>query len=407
MDGLNRLSAAIDELASEPTIELPAADLPNRLLALHRAAARLHAELLRTTAAFEAGAAWQADGAVTPAAWLRHEARVTEGAARDQLRTARLLRDDLPLTAAALAAGEIGSDHVRVIARAATANPNRRASLAEAEPLLIDAARRLGPRMFATVVRRWADAVDPAAAVADEQRAHELRRLSISPTLHGMVAIDGLLDPESGATLMAAVQALAAPGASEDGRTSAQRRADALVELARMALDTGAMPQVAGDRPHLLVAVDYRALSDGHGGAQLLGAVRDLPLGATATQRLACDAMLTPLLMRSGDPIDVGRSTRVVPQRLRRFLAARDGGCRFPGCDRPVAWCDAHHVVPWAHGGATDRSNLVLLCRRHHRAVHEGGFRLELDGAAVSVSRPDGSTLGYPRASAPRAPALV
>jgi hypothetical protein len=79
--------------------------------------------------------------------------------------------------------------------------------------------------------------------------------------------------------------------------------------------------------------------------------------------------------------------------RLRRLLAARDGGCRFPGCDRPLAWCDAHHVIPWSAGGPTDQGNLAMLCRRHHRAVHEGGFRLTLTGGEVSVWRPDGAPL--------------
>jgi LmbE family N-acetylglucosaminyl deacetylase len=183
--------------------------------------------------------------------------------------------------------GKIGVEQVRVLTRAATATPGRRATIAEAEPVLVEAAERLGPRQLTTVVARWADAVDPTAGIADADRAF-----------------------------------------------------------------------------------------------------------ATAVQRIACDAVVTPIRWDGTGPVDIGRTTRVVPPRLQRLLVARESGRRFPGCDRPVAWCDAHHVTPWAQGGPTDQANLLLLCRRHHRAVHEGGFRLDLDrGARITVARPDGTLL--------------
>jgi hypothetical protein len=382
MDSLYRLSAAIDGVVAD---ELESADLPTRLRALHRAAARLHAELLRTTAEFDARGDWKADGAVSAAAWVRHAVRVSDGAAREQVRTGRLLRDLLPETAAALASGDVGVEHVRVIGRAATAHP-----------ALVEAARRLGPRALTAVVARWADAVDPGAGLADAECAYSARRLSLSPTLGGMVAVDGLLDPESGTTLITAVQALAGAGraGSDDDRTPAQRRADALIELARVALDAGGLPASAGERPHLLVTVDATALVTASGSAALSGAVRDMPIPGVTAARLSCDALVTPLWVEGGVPVDVGRTTRLVSSRLRRLLAARDGGCRFPGCDRPLAWCDAHHVIPWSIGGGTDQSNLVMLCRRHHRAVHEGGFRLVLaPDRTVCVWRPDGTPL--------------
>jgi hypothetical protein len=86
-------------------------------------------------------------------------------------------------------------------------------------------------------------------------------------------------------------------------------------------------------------------------------------------------------------PLEVGRATRVVAPAQRTALTVRDGGCRFPGCDRPVAWCDAHHLRHWLHGGPTDLGNLVLLCRGHHHAVHEGGWRLDRhpDGTFTAI----------------------
>jgi hypothetical protein len=97
-------------------------------------------------------------------------------------------------------------------------------------------------------------------------------------------------------------------------------------------------------------------------------------------RRLACDATQTVIKVNpAGLPIDVASPTKVIPPGLRRALVVRDRGCRFPGCDRPPAWADAHHIKHRADGGHTELNNLVLLCRPHHRAVHEGGFPLRLE----------------------------
>jgi hypothetical protein len=117
-------------------------------------------------------------------------------------------------------------------------------------------------------------------------------------------------------------------------------------------------------------------------------------------RQLACDASVMRVVLSGGsEPLDVGRRTPVVPAGLRRAVIVRDRDCRFPGCDRPQSWRDAHHVLHWADGKPTALSNLVLLCRRHHGMVHRvGGFRLEpLDGRPV-FRRPDGSILEDDRA---------
>jgi Domain of unknown function (DUF222)/HNH endonuclease len=224
-----------------------------------------------------------------------------------------------------------------------------------------------------------------------------------------MVAIDGLLDPEAGETLLTALEPLARPASAEDDRSGAQRRADALTELARRNLEGGRLPQTGGVRPQLTVTVELASLlGDGLPGGEgsWVG-----PLSAETVRRLACDASVTRVLVTrhhsAGDgnhiggggdlaawlraavallppafggaptqPLEVGRATRVVSPAQRTALAVRDGGCRFPGCDRPLAWCEAHHLRHWLHGGPTDLENLVLLCRAHHRAVHEGHQRV-------------------------------
>ncbi|HEV2920584.1 MAG TPA: DUF222 domain-containing protein [Actinomycetota bacterium] len=224
---------------------------------------------------------------------------------------------------------------------------------------------------------------------------------------------------------------MARPASADDARSGGQRRADALAELARRQLEGGRLPQTGGVRPQLTVLVDLDSLV-GHRGT--LGGVTDTgPLGPETCQRLACDGALTRVLVTrqatghghhhpgsDGDPgsdqdltaqlrtavrllppvlggaptqpLDVGRTTRVVQPAQRTALAVRDGGCVFPGCDRPLAWCEGHHLRHWLDGGPTDLANLALLCRAHHRAVHEGGWRL--------VRGPD----GWPTATPPHRP---
>ncbi len=114
---------------------------------------------------------------------------------------------------------------------------------------------------------------------------------------------------------------------------------------------------------------------------------------------MACDASITRVVMAGpSEPLDVGRRTPVVSAGLRRVVVLRDQGCRFPTCTRPHAWTDVHHIVHWADGGETSPHNLLLLCRPHHRLVHEGGFRLELMNGKPLFRRPDGSVLEDGRA---------
>jgi HNH endonuclease len=156
---------------------------------------------------------------------------------------------------------------------------------------------------------------------------------------------------------------------------------------------------VAGERPHVTVMVGVDSL----GGDRYVierGALPGTcemdhvgPVSPSTARRLACDASLMRVVMSGrSEPLDVGRRTPIVPPAMRRAVIVRDRACRFPGCDRPQAWCDAHHVTHWADGGATALPNLLLLCRRHHRMVHDG-FRLEMPEGRPVFRRPDGSVL--------------
>jgi hypothetical protein len=245
------------------------------------------------------------------------------------------------------------------------------------------------------------EVADPDGADAARQHRHQRRGLWLSPTWDGMVAVNGLLEPEAGHTVLAALEPLARPADADDTRSGGQRNADALAELARRSLEGGWLPKAGGVRPQLLVTVDLDSLLGDPGGVGgELGWVG--PLGREGCRRLACDGAATRVLVTRHptsdqpqgrlqaamallpptlggaptQPLEVGRTSRVVSPAQRSALAVRDRGCVFPGCDRPLAWCDAHHLVHWLDGGPTDLVNLALLCRAHHRAVHEGGWQL-------------------------------
>ncbi|HUU61083.1 MAG TPA: DUF222 domain-containing protein, partial [Acidimicrobiia bacterium] len=217
----------------------------------------------------------------------------------------------------------------------------------------------------------WRRLADPDGALADAEQAFGRRRLHLSASWAGMVRLDGDLDPESGAVVMTALGSLAEPAAldPEDGRSPAQRRADALTEICRRHLDSADRPRLGGERPHLQVTVDVATLA---GRGEQLVDLDTGPITLEAVRRLACDATVSRILFREGsEPLEIGRAGRVVPASLRRALNARDGGCTHPGCDIPARWCDAHHLVHWAQGGKTEPANLRLLCRRHHRLAHD------------------------------------
>jgi hypothetical protein len=406
--GLAALASAVEALAAQDLTRLTDAEAAARVLALRGLLERLEGQWLRELACVDGrGAAGAEQGvqAASTAGWLRGRLRAGGAAATGWVRMARaLFRGPLSGTARALAAGELSVTHAAVLTHGTQDLPALTA--ADAEPVLLEAARRLDPPRLRRVLAHLREVADPDGAAAQAQRLHDRRGIWLSPTVAGMVAIDGLLEPEAGETLLVALEPLARPASAGDRRSGAQRRADALAELARRALEGGRLPHTGGVRPQLTVTVELASLL-GHAAAGGEGGWVG-PLPAETCRRLACDAALTRAITRHHDSegdgegdgglagrlraavavlppalggarcelLDLGRTTRVVSAAQRRALAVRDGGCGFPGCDRPLAWCDAHHLRHWVHGGPTDLANLVLLCRAHHRDVHEGGWQL-------------------------------
>jgi hypothetical protein len=253
------------------------------------------------------------------------------------------------------------------------------AILDKVEAILIDHAtrfepailRRLGQRVLAHVNPDLADTRLREKLERDERAAHQRRGFTLTADGLGGTRINGVLDTEGAAIIAAAIEPLARPVRDDNGpdlRTAPARRADALVDVCRIALAAGGLPDNGGTPPQLNITVDFDALArDVAIGHLDTGAL----LSPSATRRLACQAQILPVMLDGHSvPIDLGRSRRPFTGAARAAVVLRDGGCAFPGCDRPGRWCQVHHIEFWARGGRTDRDNGVALCGYHHRLIH-------------------------------------
>ncbi|MFL6143518.1 MAG: DUF222 domain-containing protein, partial [Labedaea sp.] len=196
----------------------------------------------------------------------------------------------------------------------------------------------------------------------------------------GRIKYSGEGDSETAEELVALFGPLAKPTPPAEGvpdpRSTEQRQGDAFAAVVHLAVTAGDAPVHGGIKPHLNVILDHTTLVKGVGNATLdCGST----LNAHTIRKLACDADLIPIVLNTdGAPLDMGREHRLVTTPQRTALTARDRGCAFPGCHLPARWTDAHHIHHWADGGPTEVANLVLLCRRHHRTLHNTPWTIHL-----------------------------
>ena len=299
----------------------------------------------------------------------------------------------LPRLARALARGELSYAKVRALTRVATP---------ETEERLLAVGRAGTADHVERIVRGWRR-MDRKAEAAETARRHTCRALHVFQDEDGMVTVRGRLAPEVGAMLLqslaAAREALYQRARSRNadanaGETHAmaQQQADALALLAETALHHGIDPGAPAEHYHVVVHVDAPVLADPDAPGQSV-LENGTHVSAETSRRLACDA--SRVVMQhglNGRTVEVAARTRTIPPAMRRALLHRDGGCRFPGCG--ARFVQGHHIRHWAHGGPTTLSNLALLCRRHHRAVHEEGYQLDRQPDGVLVfRRPDGRVL--------------
>jgi hypothetical protein len=353
------------------------------------------ARLLVLIRDFDARGGWNT-GFRSCAHWLSWRVGLDLGAARERVRVARAL-GTLPRLAEALARGELSYAKVRALTRVATP---------ETEARLLAVGRAGTACHVERIVRGWRR-VDRLAEARAAARQHAGRALHVYQDEDGTVVVRGRLTPDVGALLLRALDAAretlyqraratgGSPPAADPALappTRAQQQADALALLAEAALHHELDPGAPGERYQVVVHVDAAVLADpAQPGQSVLE--EGSHVSAETSRRLACDASRVVMQHdEDGRVVEIGARTRTIPPALRRALQHRDRTCRFPGCHVRVG--QGHHVRHWAQGGPTILANLLLLCRRHHRAVHEEGYQVAPgpDGA-LRFWRPDGRPL--------------
>ncbi|TYP81339.1 DUF222 domain-containing protein [Blastococcus xanthinilyticus] len=335
---MSELRSALDELAGIDLAELSDDTLLDLVGELSVAADRVAAALTSAVRAADRREAYARDGAVSMKAWLRGSCRMAPEQATATVSTGRRL-EQLPETAAAFAAGAISAAHARVITKAATPGRIGKAAemgidLGETDGILAELARATAPDETARGVREWVAGVDPDGTLDDA--ADVRRRFTMAPGLDGRVHLRGELDAVGGEyvrTALAAVMDGDRPAG--DLRGHAERQADALVSLARGALDGGALPDVRGERPHVRVTIDWFALCAERGAPGISGGSLGWagPINPETARRLACDASVVRVITGpDGLPLDVGQAQRSSTTAIRRAIAIRDEHCGAVEC---------------------------------------------------------------------------
>ena len=322
------------------------------------------AEFLELLREFDQQRYWEDLGFTSCAHWLNFKCGLGLHAARERLRMAQALVR-LPKIRSGFAEGRLSFSKVRAMTRVAT--PEN-----EDMPLNIaEHGTAYHVERFVSQYRRIENLQAPGAA----QALYERRELDYRYDEDGCLVIQARVPAEQGELIIKALERAMAQQencpdkATEEREPIAARRADALCEMAETYLNDPENAGSTADRYQVVVHVQK------NGERSMAGHIDNGPdVSAETSARVACDCSITTIEEdNNGDPLNIGRRSRTIPPPMRRALIARDGGCRFPGCTRH-RFCDGHHIEHWCHGGETRLDNLVLLCRHHHRLVHEGGF---------------------------------
>jgi hypothetical protein len=372
---LDKLSAVLDELG---VVDPSALGDGESVMGLHRQLERLAAMTTRATAAFDASQSWGTDGARACSAWLATRCRMPVPTAQRRVRLGRALRH-LGVAEAAWLAGDIGEAQVGLLARART--PGAAEAMDRDEQMLVGQARRLRFGSLVKVVGYWSLHADPDGAEDQARDHHGRRRFHLSQSWGGIWFADGVFDPVNGAIVANQLKRIedelfdadwaqartrlgGEPTVADLARTPAQRRADAVVEMARRA---GAAPP-DGRRPEPLfsVLVGYESFA---------GMICELANGTVVSPgslRPWLDGAWVERVVFDGPSrvIDVGVARRLFTGATRRAVQLRDHECFHPFCDVASSDCEVDHVQPWSAGGATTQANGRPACGFHNRARH-------------------------------------
>ncbi len=352
--------------------------------AIVKLSARINAasyELLVLVRRFDERAGWVKWGFSNCAEWLHWRCDLSLSAAREKVRVAHALKT-LPAIAAAFSSGELSYSKVRALTRVARQDNE--------DALLIFALKTTAARVEERCRELRCGTVD---SVAEANRSHANRSLRIHrDPARGTMTITVELPLEAGELIDKALDKARAASESQSPEFADEswvaQQADAMLTMATAYL-TGQREASTGSSENyqVTVHVDSTALSEGHGRS-------GLPI--ESVRRLCCDSETVVIVEdEDGEPLNVGRKSRTVPTAIKRALWSRDKGCVFPGC-RNKRFVDAHHIQHWSAGGETSLDNLLLLCTRHHRLVHEGGFAIAKDYLDCwYFKRPDGQAVPH------------
>jgi hypothetical protein len=442
-EDLAAVGAALERFVARPRDDRPGEVVRGEMVGWRRLIDRMELEFSGMVTELAACGEVEWLGHNSPTDWVKEECHLTGTAAWNALvvgeQAARM-----PESTRALVAGEIGYAHLALMARTAdwvaglsvvavdllaarrpdaadpgAAEPGAAAPVDAADPgaadpgaplpltfdewALLSRARGHSVAELRRDCAHFRHAADPRRFLTEQVEQVEARFLELKAVEGGALCLRGFLDTEGGALLRTALEPLARPCGEGDDRSRERRFADALVELAGHTLDSGVLPQHAGQRPHLQVTATL-ATVQGREGAPAAELDLGGPIAAETARRLGCDAAVTRVVFGADSAVlDVGRATRVPATATRRAVQARDRGCVWPGCHRPASWGEVHHLRHWAQGGSTDLANLVAICRAHHWKVHEGGWRLIRADEGVVALPPVTDDLGPSRARAPDA----
>ncbi len=383
------VAAAVDDAVGSSPVFLSPDGKREVLLDLSRQIARL--EGMRLALLGAAGEVAERDAARDPGSWLAVEARLGHPEGRRLQQLAEALDVRYGVLAAALLAGAVSRPQAEVIAGAldelpATVEPDLRA---RAEAHLVDQAAEFGPRELRVLGGRILDLIAPEVAEdherqaleAAEQRARRRMRVSRRELGDGLVRITADLPTLHADLLLTHLHAFASPRrehAAGDGgerKPYPRRLAAAFCSLLER-LPAGVVPEQGGSAATLVVTIDQEKLARDLGVARLSTGTA---ISVGEARRLACGAGILPMVLGgTSQPLDVGRTKRFHTPAMRKALAVRDRECRASGCDIPAAWCEAHHVIPWAESrGPTNVDDGLLLCSFHHHRAHDRGYDLD------------------------------
>ncbi len=396
-----RVHAALDALGGVDLLEGEYADV---VAECARARARLRAMELSLVAAAEKAKVPQRSGARNAGAWLARQTRSGQAQAARDARLATDLDRRLPVTAAALSAGEVSAEHASVIATATSKLPSgltgdQRRTV---ERRLVDKAKRLDPQQLRRAARRALAAVEPDTSAVDahedgllrDEEADALARTRLTLHDHGDGTTSGhfTVPTLAASVLRKVLDAMTSPRRGRLGAGEVQagdQRVDRDPARDRGLAFTTLLEHLPTDRLHgkvaatVVVTLDLDTL---RGRLRAAGLDTGDLVSATEARRLACNAGLVPAVLGgASQPLDLGRSRRLFTEAQRVAGATRHTSCAADGCQTPYAWCELHHRQPWSRGGQTDLDDMVPLCGFHHRRVHDPAFhhRRRPDGAVT------------------------